>query len=266
VGRQVQPGGHRGDPGAGERRENDRQRDRAEHDLGGEQRASQGDVVHRREAGAAAAGHQQPPLAGSQPGPLGEHAGGGAAQQLRGVLPADGRTEADDDLGDYRSQERAAEGQPLAGPPDHVVDVGFLARHVPAQQVPGHPAEYPGRQQRDEPPEVVRPLYRGLERPAVVAEGGVLHAEQQQHHQVGEQPGRDPRDRHQHPEPQGERGVAVTGRVRLLGGAAARRHSPLDQWRRHTHPSDPNVHRHQIYTCRSATPRSPGYHGDSEGE
>src|SRR6266704_6041567 len=63
----------------------------------------------------------------------------------------------------------------------------------------------------------------------VVAERGVLHVEQDRHHQRAEQPGGDAGQHHHQPEPGSEDAGSAAGDVRLLHRSAAGRHALLQQ-------------------------------------
>ena len=120
--------------------------------------------------------------------------------------------------------------------PDHVVKLGLLPFGVPAEQVPADPADRPGHQQHGDPAQPGRVPGGRLQRAAVIAERQVLHAEQEVHHQVAEQPGGHPGQRQHDPEPRAECRIAVAGHVGLLGGPAAGRQAPADQRRRYPDP------------------------------
>ena len=80
--------------------------------------------------------------------------------------------------------------------PHHVVDLGPLPGGVPAQQVPGDPAERPGDHQHGHPAAAPDACSTAASSDAgVVPEREVLDAEQQRHHQVPEQPGGRPGQR-----------------------------------------------------------------------
>ena len=233
--RQVHPCGGGRDRRAGDGRQHDGQGDAADEDLGGEQGAGQRDVVDGGEPGAAAARHQQPPLLRRQAAPAGQDAAGCAAQQLGRGLPADRGAHPDDDLGDHRGAQAAAERQPPVAVPHRLVDLGRLALGVAPQQEPRHAAECARDQQRGDPPRRGCLLHAVLQAAFVVAERGVLHVEQDRHHQRAEQAGGDAGQHHHHPEPGGEDARAVAGDVRLLHRPAAGRHALLEQRLRAPH-------------------------------
>jgi hypothetical protein len=131
-------------------------------------------------------------------------------------------------------RQRRNDSRPVAVP-HRLVELRRLALGVPPQQEPRHSAEYAGDQQRDDPPRRGCLLHAVLQAAFVVAERGVLHVEQDRHHQRAEQAGGDAGQHHHHPEPGGEDARAVAGDVRLLHRPAAGRHALLEQRLRAPH-------------------------------
>ena len=218
------------DPGARDGGQYDGQGDAADEDLGGEQGAGQRDVVDGGEPGAAAARHQQPPLLlRRQAAPASQDAPGRAAQQLGRGLPADRGAHPDDDFGDHRRAQAAAERQPPVAVPHRLVDLRRLALGVPPQQEPRDTAEHERDQQGGDPPRRGCLLRAVLQAARVVAERRVLHVEQDRHHKRAEQPGSDAGQHHHHPEPGRQDSGPAAGDVRLLDGAAAGGHALLQQ-------------------------------------
>ena len=68
---------------------------------------------------------QQPPLLGRQAAPAGQDAPGRAAQQLGRGLPADRGAHPDDDFGDHRRAQAAAERQPPVAVPHRLVELDY---------------------------------------------------------------------------------------------------------------------------------------------
>ena len=236
VRRQVQPRGHGGDPGAGQRRQDHGQGDAAVEDLRGDQRTADGDVVDRGHARPAAAGHQQPPLGGREVPPPGQQAARHRPHQLGRRLPAERRAGADRHLRQQPGDRAAAEGELAGAGPHGVVHFRPAAGGEPPQQVPADAGDRSADRQHDEPPLPGRVLHRRGEGGGRAAVRQVDHRVQHEHQQVAEQPGGDPRHDQQQPELHRQGELAVPGRVRLLHRAAPRRQPRPDERLRIPHP------------------------------
>ena len=114
-----------------------------------------------------------------------------------------------------------------------VVEIRRPPLGEPPQQVPPRPAGQAGDEQREDPPHArcVRAT-AVLQASGVVAEGQVLHVEEHGHQAGTEEPGGDTGDDHGQPEGRRQPGIAVTGGVGLLDGAASLWQALLDQWPR----------------------------------
>ena len=138
------PGDRGGDHRGRERRQHERERDRAEQYLEREQGPAERHVVDRGEPGARSRCHQQPPLPDRQLLELRQPRGDGRPRQLRRRLAAHRRAEPDRDDRDHAASEARQQRQPALRQPQR-------RRYLRRLRAAGAPEHEPARRSRSRP-------------------------------------------------------------------------------------------------------------------